>query len=275
MEKIKEYWKQVLVLVVLVLIVWVLFFRGVGNKSNQSEQVESDVELTQIEMDYRDTLDEIARECKISLQVGQVVLDNCLVIDTNQEIPLMEEVGYLYIRALSNLDLETAFKYSYKTKILSKYQSFFEKDTEFNYKLNFDRNLYKQALLSLTIQGVQDTVTLSPKQAAMTFNIEALDLTNKDFWVKDKEVIFNTLAKYRITESDTTKAREYLYNYILNYYSSPEAKKIQKSVTFKIEKVYRTNYWVITDDLSLDAVLSNHEGESIITYIMNQFEATR
>lgn len=182
-----------------------------------------------------------------------------------------EDVIYSYVRSLSTLDFANAQRYSYKTQTVDTYQKYYDTESEFTYNKDFEKNMYKEVLLSLKPNKIVDMATFADFTQAVTLEVEVLDLTNKDFWLDDREKLFEELKKYKIVERDTTKMKEFLYNYVLEYYQSPEPKTRTVKVSFVMEQTTE-GAWLVTNDADLDAVAKYQDGETVVSQIIEQFD---
>lgn len=182
-----------------------------------------------------------------------------------------EDVIYAYVRGLSTLDFSNAQRYSYKTDVVKTYQGYFDAEQDFTYNKTFQKGMYKQVLLSMKPNKIVDTALFAEYKTSITMNIELLDLSNKDFWFKDRDKIFNDLKKYKVTERDTTKMKDYLYNYVLSYYSSEQPKTRNVKVNFVLQQTVDGS-WLVTNDAELDAIAKYQDGEIVVNQILDQFE---
>src|SRR5690606_33034944 len=91
-----------------------------------------------------------------------------------------EDVIFTYLRSLTTLDFANAQRFSYKTEVVKQYQRFFDTESDFSYNNTFRKGMYKQVLLSMKPNRVVDLATFANYKAAVTMNIEIIDLTNKD-----------------------------------------------------------------------------------------------
>lgn len=182
-----------------------------------------------------------------------------------------EDVAYTYVRSLSTLDFANAQRYSYKTQTVKTYESFFDSDEDFSYNTDFKQGMYKQVLLSMKPIKITDMTSFADFKQVVTMQIEMLDLTNKDFWLPDKDKLFNELKKYQVTEKDTTKMKDFLYNYVLQYYSSPKAKTRLVNVNFVLEQTM-DNAWLVTNDSELDAIAQYQDGATVVDQVLDDFD---
>lgn len=182
-----------------------------------------------------------------------------------------EDVTYTYVRSLSTLDFANAQRFGYKTQTSSTYEGFYNSDNEFTYNQNFLKGMYKQVLLSLKVNKTVDVTTFADYKDVVTLNVNVLDLSDKDFWKKDKNKIFKELEKYSVYEKDTTKMKQFLYKYVLNYYSSPKAKMTNVNLSFTLEQTI-DNAWLVTNDSDLDAYAQYQDGEVVVDEILDQFD---
>lgn len=180
-----------------------------------------------------------------------------------------EEVVYSYFRGLASLDISTVERYSRDSKVVESYSTYFDsKNKNTDYMDQFLRNMYKECLLSLQIQGIDSNAVFAANKQVFTVNAKMLDLTNKDFWKKDEMEIYKNLYLYDQDESDTTKSDMYLYSYILDYYESDEA--LLRDVTFDItvEKYPDLDSgWLVSIDNDVDDACSYKDGKLVVSYI--------
>ncbi len=182
-----------------------------------------------------------------------------------------EEVASTYLRALSTLNMNTAQRYSYKTTTLKTYTNFYDRTDQFTYQTAFKKEMYKQVLTSIQPLDVQDTALFADNKTIVTMNIKVLDLTNKDFWKDDAQDVYLNLFQYKKTESDPTKAKEFLYDYVLDYYKSESPKLRETTVTLTLEKT-SSGGWVVTNDSEVDAIAKYQEGEVVVSSILTSYE---
>lgn len=180
-----------------------------------------------------------------------------------------EEVVYAYFRGLSNLDISTVERYSRGSKVVESYSTYFDdKNKNTDYMDQFLRNMYKECLLSLQIEGIDSNAVFAANKQVFTVKAKMLDLTNKDFWKKDEDEIYKNLYLYDQDESDTTKGDMYLYNYILDYYRSDEA--LLRDVTFDITVQKYPDLdsgFLVSIDNDVDDACQYRDGKLVVSYI--------
>lgn len=181
-----------------------------------------------------------------------------------------EEVMYSYIRALSILDFSTAQRMSSNSQVYSKYSSFYEDVNDSDYYSEFLRKQFKQSLVSIEILDVTDTAVLADGTKYITINLNVLDLTDKNFWEKDRQKIFDTLRVYSETESDSIKANKYVYDYVYNSYLNGSIGKRKVTIELVIGKTTGGN-WLVTNDSELYRVLAYQEGVDVAKYIISEY----
>ena len=182
-----------------------------------------------------------------------------------------EDTAYYFLRGLSTLDFSTAEKYSNNSSVITTYNGYYNTISSQNYYTQFLRKMYKQALLSIEINEVKDSVVFADGSRIITFSINILDLSNKTFWEKDKDRIFNDLYDFNQTESDGTKADQYLYDYALNYYESETASKKTATIDLRLEK-QKDGGWLVVDDKDLSMLCSYEYGVNITEYINRKYK---
>lgn len=191
------------------------------------------------------------------------------LVATSSEDLTSEEVLYSYLKALAILDFSTVEKYSYTSMIDSTYLSYFKESGlgRTSYYNQFLRKEYKYALTTLEIDSVGDTAVFSDGTSIATVNLKVLDLTDKDFWQKDKDEIFTTLRSFYETEDDSAKAEQYIYDYIYQAYLDGTVGKRDVSVELKLDKV-NLGGWLVSDDTDLDMILRYDKGVNVADYII-------
>lgn len=185
-----------------------------------------------------------------------------------------EDVLYSYIRALSTLDLATAQKYSRDAKVVETYNDYFSKANanQADYQEQFMRNMYKLALTSMEITGVESSSKFASNKSVYTVTISMLDLTAKDFWESDRESLFKKLSGYESKENDSTKLEIFIYDYILNYYKTPTAVKRTVSMDITLERYPDIDSgWLVSIDKDIDDAARYNNGTLVTNYITEQF----
>lgn len=184
-----------------------------------------------------------------------------------------EDVVYAYINGLRTLDLSMVQKYSRGSSVINTYEGYFnDQDKNTDYTDHFIRNMYKQALLSIVVEKIEDVTTFAENKQVISVKVTMLDLTQKDFWLNDKETIYKNLKLYGSDESDSTKADMYLYEYILDYYSSEEA--VTREVTFDLTLQKYSDLdtgWLISVDTDVDSACRYLDGKLVVNYINEQY----
>ena len=182
-----------------------------------------------------------------------------------------EDTAYYFMRGLSTLDFSVAEKYSDTSTVVDTYNNYYNISSSQNYYTQFLRKMYKQCLLSIEINEVLDSAVFADGSRIITFSVNILDLTNKDFWKKDEETIYGSLYAYDQTESDGVKADQYIYDYALGYYSSENAKKRTVQVDLRLEK-QKDGGWLVVDDNDLNMICSYEYGVNITEYVKRSYE---
>lgn len=183
-----------------------------------------------------------------------------------------EEVIYTFLRTLSMLDFASASRYSSNSITINNYQSYFGVSSMVitDYYDNFLRKQYKISIESLEVTGTGSVSIFADGTEYITVMVRALDLTDKDFWRKDREDLFETMYAYRETENDDAKLEQYLYDYILEKYEDGSIGKRDATIELVVEKSFDGG-WLVTNDKELDAILEYEQGLDTARYIMNEF----
>ena len=184
-----------------------------------------------------------------------------------------EEVLFRYLQAISMLNFDSAQFYSRDAKVVETYSGFFDKNNpNLSYEDDFIRNMYKEGILSLEVQGVEDTAVFADDKMVFTVKASVLDLTDKDFWAKDRDKLFKDMYQYDEAESDTAKYEMYLYNYIISHYKSADAKRRVVTFDVAVERYPDLDSgWLVSIDSELDTILRYTDGTLVVDQINDQF----
>lgn len=184
-----------------------------------------------------------------------------------------EEVVYAYLNGLKSLDFSSVQKFSRDSVVVNTYENYFtELNKSTDYNDSFIRNIYRESLLSMQIDGIVNTSVFAENKQVFTVKVNMLDLTKKDFWLNDKEEIYKNLKIYSSDQSDSTKAEIYLYDYISRFYASGKADR--RDVTFDITLQKYPDLdtgWLVSIDTDIDSACRYADGKLVVSYINEQF----
>lgn len=185
-----------------------------------------------------------------------------------------EEVLFSYLRGVSTLDFSTVHKFSRDSSVLGTYEEYFNDLTgKPSTKDQFLRAMYKEALLSIQPGNIINIATFADDKMVYTVNVRMLDLSNKEFWKKDREEIFANLYLYEKTEEDKNKAEQYLNDYILEYYSTEDAVLKDMAIDFTVQRFPDIESgWLVSNDLDLDGKAQYTDGNLVVSYINQLFD---
>lgn len=258
-------------ILIVVSIVFLLFIFKLVSSNKQEE----DIRVVAVENVVTEVLSESEKQ-QINLEAQYGVAPDGFrwnsdgsLISLGDDTKTPEDVGYSYIRALSQLEFVTAAKYSSSAIVGSNYNAMYNTQTV-NGINQFTRNLYKEVLISIEINGVDSIAIFEDGRYILTFSLTLIDLTNKDFWLEDMPTIYETLYSYSTTEGDTSKANQYLYDYLLSYYSSDVALKRTVNVDLVLD-VVSNGGWLVSKDLDLDSLCRYQNGAVVSDYIWSSY----
>lgn len=186
-----------------------------------------------------------------------------------------EDTVYTYLRAVSTLDMGTVGKVTRDSSILQQMSEWSNSQNSFetDYTENFKRNMYQSVMQSLQIEGTKSSTVFADSKRSYTVSAKILDVSDKDFWQKDKDKIFEQLYKFDEVQSDSTQSEQYLQEYLMAYYQSGKSKMKNVSFTVTAEKFADINSaWLVSIDSDLDNLLKYQDGTSIDTYILEQYQ---
>lgn len=184
-----------------------------------------------------------------------------------------EDVVYAYLNGLRTLDMSMVQKYSRGSVVMNTYEGYFsENKKNTDYTDQFMRNMYREALLSMEIKGIDNASVFAENKQVFTVTVNMLDLTNKSFWEDDKMDIYQTLDIYSSEEADSAKSDIYLYDYILQYYKSDDAIKrdVQFDLTVQRYPDLETG-WLVSIDTDVDLACRYADGKLVVSYIKDMY----
>lgn len=184
-----------------------------------------------------------------------------------------EEVIYAYLNGLRTLDISSAQRYSRDSMVISTYESYFdETNRNTDYTDQFLRNMYREALLSMEIEGIENASVFAENMQVFTVRVKMLDLTLKDFWFDDKMEIYRNLRVYDSDQNDSTRAEMYLYDYISNYYSSDDAAMRETTFDLTVQRYPDLNTgWLVSIDTDIDSACRYADGTLVVSYINEMY----
>lgn len=285
--KIKDFISEHTKLTVIAVIILVVVFfvkTGIDAKKAEEERIKQE-EYTEKLMEEAqegqgDESDNLLMQMQPELEATYGKVPDGFIWETDGTVLSLgdksmsaEDVVYAYFRGLSTLDLSTVERYSRDSVVMQSYNDYFdEKNKNTDYMDQFIRNMYKECLLSLEVNGIENRAVFAENKNVFTVNVTMLDLTNKDFWKKDQMQIYRDLYLYDSDESDSTKSDMYLYDYILDYYKSDFAET--REVTFDIT-VQRypdlDSGWLVSIDTDVDDACRYKDGKLVASYIKDSY----
>lgn len=184
-----------------------------------------------------------------------------------------EEVVYAYLNGIRTLDISSAQRYSRDSMVISTYESYFdETNRNTDYTDQFLRNMYREALLSMEIEGIENASVFAENMQVFTVKVKMLDLTLKDFWFDDKMEIYRNLRVYDSDQNDSTRAEMYLYDYISNYYSSDDAAMRETTFDLTVQRYPDLNTgWLVSIDTDIDSACRYADGTLVVSYINEMY----
>ncbi len=183
-----------------------------------------------------------------------------------------EDVMYAFVKGCTMLDFATAERYSKSSEIVSTYRKYFEKneDTQtHSTDTSYERNIYKSVLTTLSIESINDSAIFADGETAFNLSIRCIDLSNKDFWKKDKKKIFNKLWDLYEVQDDKEMVIDYLYSYISDYYTSKDVVTTVKNMDLRVGK--GDNGYVVIDDSDFNAICTYKDGVQVQEDILTSY----
>lgn len=283
MSFIKKHKKWVLVIVAGVLVLVMLIMGGVSSNKEKEKQKEVD-KYTSEQMNQASsegTSDDaliVQMQDDLIKSYGTVPegyvwdLDGSL-LSLGDKSMSAEDVLYAYLNGLKSLDFSAVEKFSRDSVVVDTYEGYFsENDKVTDYSDSFNRSIYKQCLLSLKVKGIESSSVFAENKQVFTVKVNMLDLTQKDFWLKDRATIYKNLKIYSSDQADSTKADIYLYDYITRYYQSKKAKTRDVSFDITLQRYPDLDTgWLVSIDTDVDSACRYADGKLVVNYINEEY----
>lgn len=277
--------KRNIIILVVVILVLIVVIRGIaGMRAEDKQQEETDAYTEQLLEQAKEGDTEISDSLLIQMQddlittYGQV--PDGYVWDIDGELLSLgekdmtaEDVVYSYLNGLRTLDFSTVQKYSRSSMVVDSYEGYFsETDKNTDYTDQFLRNMYREALLSMQLIGIENSSIFAENKQVFSVRVEMLDLTDKDFWYDDRVKIYENLQLYDSDQSDSTRAEMYLYDYIADYYASEDAAKREVTFDLTVQRYPDLNTgWLVSVDTDIDNACRYADGKLVVSYIQEMY----
>lgn len=277
--------KRNIIILVVIFIVLIVIVRGItGKKAENKQQAETDAYTEQLLEQAKEGDTEISDSLLIQMQddliktYGQV--PDGYIWDIDGELLSLgdksmtaEDVVYSYLNGLRTLDFSTVQKYSRSSMVVDTYEGYFsETDKNTDYTDQFLRNMYREALLSIQVKGIENSSVFAENKQVFSVRVEMLDLTEKDFWYDDRVKIYKNLQLYDSDQSDSTRAEMYLYDYIADYYASDDAAKREVTFDLTVQRYPDLNTgWLVSVDTDVDNACRYADGKLVVSYIQEMY----
>lgn len=282
----KFFSKRNILVFVLLLFAIVFFANGYVANKKEAEQKENAKKMREEfkKQQEENKNDEIGDSLLMSIQPDLVksfgkVPDGFIwetdgtILSLGDKSMTAEEVVYSYFRGLSSLDFGTVERYTRRSSVVTTYSGYFdEKNKNTDYTDQFLRNMYRECLLSLQIQGIENQTVFAENKVVFSVRAKMLDLTNKDFWKNDSVEIYKNLYLYESDESDSAKSDMYLYDYILGYYTSEDATMREVDFDITVQRYPDLDSgWLVSVDSDVDSACKYRDGKLVVSYIKDMY----
>ncbi len=276
----QNHWKLSIIIFVVAAVV-LLFIGGIAERNANKSQQDVDnntVTPTVTGNNQSNTSDSLLMQMQPdlvksygSLPDGYIWNLNGSLLSLGDKNMAAEDVVYAYFNGLKTLDFSMVQKYSRESKVVDTYSGYFNstnKNTD--YMDAFNRNMYREAMLSIKVLGIENCSVFAENKQVYTVRISMLDLTQKDFWKNDKIEIYEALRIYN--DEDSTRAEMYLYDYILAYYKSGNAATRELTIDLTLEKYPDLDTgWLVSIDTDIDDACRYSDGKPVVNYINEMY----
>ena len=277
--------KRNIIILVVIFIVLIVIVRGItGKKAENKQQAETDAYTEQLLAQAKEGDTEISDSLLIQMQDDLIktygkVPDGYIwdidgeLLSLGDKSMTAEDVVYSYLNGLRTLDFSTVQKYSRSSMVVDTYEGYFsETDKNTDYTDQFLRNMYREALLSVQVKGIENSSVFAENKQVFSVRVEMLDLTEKDFWYDDRVKIYKNLQLYDSDQSDSTRAEMYLYDYIADYYASDDAAKREVTFDLTVQRYPDLNTgWLVSVDTDVDNACRYADGKLVVSYIQEMY----
>lgn len=204
-------------------------------------------------------------------------VDGTLLSLGDPEASAEDVVGY-YINGIRTLDFVTAQRYSRDSEVVRRFSEFHESGntSSVSYMDNFYADMYTLALQSIQFRGITGTAPFADGKTVFFVDVEMLDLSSKDFWRNQKDYLYNELYIYSRDESDQTKAEQFVYDYVIDFYKNGlndgTAPMRNVSISLTVEKFADLGTgWLVSRDNEVDDYCYYTDGNVVARDILDNF----
>lgn len=286
-EKKSKKWQWILVIVAAVIMLIFLILGGIDARKQQKAEQETESVTTSAvagnvpSPQNPNSADSILlrRQSELIEKFGRLPsgylwdVDGTL-LSLGDKSMAAEDVVYAYLNGIRQLDFSTAQKFSRGSMVVSTYSEYYSTASSIasDYSESFVRNLYRLVLLSIKVKAIESNSVFAENKQVFTITLEVLDLSDKDFWLNDKLDIYKNLYIFASAQDDGTKADQYLYDYILNYYKSGNAKTRKITVDLTVEKYPDLDTgWLVSADKDIDSACRYTDGKPVVRFIKEMY----
>lgn len=200
--------------------------------------------------------------------------DNGTLIALGDSELSAEDIMYAFVKGCTMLDFATAERYSDKSSVVGTYRKYFEKnddDSTHSTDVSYERNIYKSVLTTLSIESINDTAVFADGETAFNLSVRCIDLSNKDFWKKDKKKIFNKLWDLYEVQDDKEMVVDYLYSYISDYYTSKDVVTTVRDMDIRVGR--GEDGFLVIDDTDFNAICTYKDGVQVQEDILTSYDS--
>jgi hypothetical protein len=244
-----------------------------GGSTSSDSSLSSETESTlsnQALLDRQETLSNIYG----SLPDGYIWDDTGEVLSMGDPSLSAEDTLFSYLNGLRTLDFSTSQRYSRDSRVINRYNGFFDSSSGGDYASSFYSSMYAEILKSIQVKEVKDVSTFVETRVIINVELNLLDLSDKDFWRADADTIFDNLYMYQTTETDSTRSSQYLYDYILSHFKNSQVGRRGVELSFILEKDSSLGTgWLVTSDIDLDNYCYYTDGTAISNYIRELYNS--
>lgn len=282
-SKKSKKWQWILVAIAAVLMLIFLIAGGIDARKNGQQETESTSAVTGNNPSPQNPNSQdsiiLRRQAELVEKYGKLPdgylwdVDGSL-LSLGDKSMAAEDVVYAYLNGIRQLDFSTAQKFSRGSMVVATYSDYYTTSSSYasDYSESFRRNLYRLVLLSIKVNGIESNSVFAENKQVFTMTLEVLDLSDKDFWQDDKLNIYKNLYIFQSAQDDGTKADQYLYDYLLNYYKSGNAKTRKITVDLTVEKYPDLDTgWLVSADKDIDSACKYTDGKPVVRFIKEMY----
>ncbi|MDR0919572.1 MAG: hypothetical protein LBM93_10080 [Oscillospiraceae bacterium] len=189
-----------------------------------------------------------------------------------------EEVCFRFLRAVAQLDFQTAGIYSQTSNIVRQYEDYYSNEVESDDSVLFSRKLFAEIIKSIEVVGVRDESIMEGNKRVITLTVKMLDFDILEDFEIDKTELFAYADLVMKTDAEginsRTKIQKFMSDMIINNCQKGLIEKEEVIVDFVLEGSVESGFFIIDDSDIFSHCLYQYAGE-LYSRLMTEYERSR